>query len=180
DARRRGDRHWLLLPVTFACVIGFGLFLGWAPLAKRLGQLQGISTAPSTTERLGQFSATWHMIEDHPWWGAGPFGYRTIYQFYAAPGMPVYSYTHNDWLQTLAEWGWVGGLAIFLAALIACASPLAQPTGFFALSAGILVGAGVTLTHSLVDFPLQIHSILFTLVLLLAVLASLPARKRLG
>jgi len=40
-----------------------------------------------------------------------------------------------------------------------------------------MVSVFLVMTHAVFDFPFQIHSLLFTTLLLLAVLTSLPARS---
>lgn len=78
-------------------------------------------------------------------------------------------FLHNDHLQTMLEWGWVGGLlweALFAGGLIVAFRVLSNRRGISAwlprqrliLTLSVVALLGVAL-HALVDFPLQICSI---------------------
>jgi hypothetical protein len=78
-------------------------------------------------------------------------------------------FLHNDYLQTLMEWGWIGGLlwaGILFGGMIVAAQSLRDkprasrwfPRQLLLLPLAIVALGGVAL-HALVDFPLQISSI---------------------
>ncbi len=59
------------------------------------------------------WSAAWRMWLDYPWFGVGPghFDYRLgQYRPEALLGRPRYA--HNDYLNTLADWGATGGILV--------------------------------------------------------------------
>ena len=130
--------------------------------------------------------------------GFGPGTFRAVFPRYLErtsgerPG-GIWTYLHQDYLQTLLEWGWIGtllwailligGIATGLRALrimqkrrIRNRWRLALPLSLIALSSAVL--------HGLVDFPFQIYSIqLYTAVYLgicwasaRAQFGSVPAR----
>lgn len=180
DGNKRDNKHRKGLFVLFVCWLGFSLFFGWAPLEKRLVELKNIDTDATAYERLEQSISTLKMVRDHPALGVGPYAYKAIYQFYLAPQQRLYSFTHNDWLQTLAEWGGIGFVMISSALLIALRFSVSTQKDHFVMVGTIKVSTLMVLLHSLFDFPLQIQSILFTFLLLLAVLISLPPRPHLN
>ncbi|MEY2540958.1 MAG: hypothetical protein QOI22_560 [Verrucomicrobiota bacterium] len=103
--------------------------------------------------------------------GFGPGTFRVVFPYYTAPFdriTGVWRFLHNDYLQTLLEWGWLGGALwgfLFFGGMAAGVrnwlgrknqnwSPryrLLLPLVIFSL-------AGIAL-HALVDFPLQILSL---------------------
>ena len=67
--------------------------------------------------RLTLWSVAWRMFRDHPWTGAGPGHYQTLFTRYfqgLLDGQPVWSSAHNLFLHQMAERGLLG-----LAALLA-------------------------------------------------------------
>src|SRR5690606_6485544 len=56
----------------------------------------------------------WLMAQDRPWTGWGLESYRTAFVRYNTEGSPEdhlvfhYDQAHADWLQSLAEVGWIG------------------------------------------------------------------------
>jgi len=134
--------------------------------------------------------AATHALVDVGLLGLGPGTFRIIFPYYTADiGQRIHGewrFLHEDYLQTLLEWGWLGaGLwaVVFFGAIIVglrsywrCCGRLAtgrvRPTGGHGrrysaewiprrrliLSLVILSLCGVA-THALIDFPLQIMSI---------------------
>jgi hypothetical protein len=99
----------------------------------------------------------------------------------------VHDYAHEDYLQTVLEWGWLGTLwwiLLVAGGLYRAIRTYAQRELFPSktdrhLVLGALLGVGGTLAQSLVDFPLQIPSLrLFFLVLLAFCWASPQALTR--
>ena len=88
-------------------------------------------------------------------------------------GLPV-QFAHQDYLQTLTEWGWLGGIAwavlVFGGLGVSLTRLRTARLRPCTIEEGLLAGAWVALAgvmiHALVDFPLQIPSIqLYTAVL---------------
>jgi O-antigen ligase len=73
---------------------------------------------------------------------------------------------HNDWLQMLVEWGWIGGVAWILigpCSIIAGVLLLRRSPALSRREApmirGTMIGLAVTGLHGAFDFPFQIFSI---------------------
>ncbi|MGI8957319.1 MAG: O-antigen ligase family protein [Chthoniobacterales bacterium] len=102
--------------------------------------------------------------------GSGPGTFRVAFRFYTGdlsdqlPG--VWRFLHQDYLQTLLEWGWLGGAcwaALFFGGIWSGLQALRRRTDLAPryrslLMLSLLALTGVAL-HALVDFPLQIASL---------------------
>ena len=110
-------------------------------------------------------------VPDAAVFGFGPGTFRVIFPYYTAglgaPAHGVWRFLHEDYLQTLLEWGWLGAALwafIFFGGIVAGVRALSQyaldwtPRRRLLLRLAILALCGVAL-HALIDFPLQIMSI---------------------
>jgi O-antigen ligase len=110
------------------------------------------------------------MLPDAGWHGFGPGTFALVFPHYTGaqadliPG--IWRYAHDDYLQTLLEWGWAG--AIFWALLFFGAMAqlfihwrkrrdLSTADRVLVFVSGLAL-AGVA-AHAIVDFPLQIASL---------------------
>ena len=129
------------------------------------------------------------MWEDHLWLGVGPgqFDYRyRLYreQNWRAQGRP--EHVHNDYLETLAEWG-VVGLALVLAGLGTVAWGVRRHWGdlcrfgsdtssksrmMACFVAGAVAGLGALMVHSYFDFNMHLPANAVLAVTLLAMLSG--------
>jgi O-antigen ligase len=136
--------------------------------------------------------SVWHpalrMWQDNPWWGVGPGLFNTRFRAYRPEGIQLSpEYTHNDYLNTLADWGAVG------TALVACAwvllalgvwktwssvrlssGDLGGKSGSnkFAFVFGASVGLIAILLHSVVDFNMHIPANAILAIALMALISS--------
>jgi O-antigen ligase len=110
------------------------------------------------------------MLPDAGWHGFGPGTFSLVFPHYTGdqasliPG--IWRYAHDDYLETLLEWGWVASIfwaVIFFGAMAQLFNQwrrrrdLSTSDRVLAFTS-VLALAGVA-AHAFVDFPLQIASI---------------------
>jgi hypothetical protein len=117
--------------------------------------------------------AALRAVGDASYFGFGPGTFRVIFPYYTSglgPGIEgTWRFLHEDYLQTVLEWGWLGSVLwglIFFGGIFVAIRNLRQPGRVVAwrpryrrlLPVIVLSLLGVAL-HALVDFPLQIASL---------------------
>ncbi len=112
----------------------------------------------SVVQRMAYWQAAWNMFVDHPWLGVGTGNYALAYDTYSVPGWPdSLGHAHNYYLNTLAETGIIGLLALvltFLLAFVQVLRPLLRTSvrgSTRALLAGVLAALVFLVVHSLFD-----------------------------
>lgn len=111
--------------------------------------------------------------------GFGPGVFASLFPYAArvyppAPG-GVWQHAHEDYLQTLIEWGWLGAILWFIllwgGVAVSCFYGLAYHHQLRKRSKFLLLCVAISLAgclfHALVDFPLQIPSLQLTVSILL-------------
>ena len=154
------------------------IFLTLVALGQATHLEQPLNRWQSVSERIPN-DARWRAsrvaisaLPDAGFFGFGPGTFRVVFPSYNSvsinhvPG--TWRFLHEDYLQTVLEWGWVGsgswGLLFFGAMVIAIRSykkPWARewtPRRRLLQPFVIVALAGVAL-HALIDFPFQIASI---------------------
>lgn len=119
--------------------------------------------------RVALYRDTWRMARDRPWFGWGLESYARVFQIYNTQRPPEpwfrvrrYAEAHNDWLQALAEIGFVGtALLVLLGALPLAGAPWRREASRFPWY--LLAGAGLVLLYAAVEFPLANPSVLLAL-----------------
>jgi hypothetical protein len=120
------------------------------------------------------------------WWGFGPGTFHLIFPFFTnSLGTRIlgyWEYAHEDYLQTLAEWGFCGATAWFLffgQTIVRAAWRFRRwrrtwnwDTRCFAVAS--FLALGTVLVHATVDFPLQIASLQLSTAVLLGLVAAWP------
>ena len=139
--------------------------------------------------RLRLWASALQMWKTSPWIGVGPNHFDDRYRLYREPvdraqGRP--GRTHNDYVNTLTDYG-VIGLVLALLPILVAAQGLVKAWPHFQRSGGeirekksnrsaIVLGASAgllsLLVHSAMDFNMHIPSNAFTAVVLLALLAA--------
>ena len=158
-SRQPGPSRWgtaggMLLFLIVAVALGW--HFGWDPLFARL---EAIGGGYEGRERM--YAAAQPMARDYPLFGTGPGTFATVFQLYR------YSYDtfwpeqlHNDWLETLITFGWLG-LGLLLAALAVVGLRWLAPGrsgGDRRLAAMAWLALGGCLVEARFDFPFQVHS----------------------
>jgi O-antigen ligase len=105
------------------------------------------------------------IIRVYPWWGTGAGTFHIVFPFFTGhlgnqmPGL--FSHAHQDYLQTIVEWGLPGALLWFALVgggfLKGCREQWRRPGE---PSSGVaLVALSILGVHALIDFPMQCGSL---------------------
>jgi O-antigen ligase len=179
DGRRKhrkgqGQNMTLLLLIFSLAALGLGFGLGWKALKPRLSQMREGFEGRQETYDLAQ-----PMADDYPLFGTGPGTFGTVFQFYRKSAeADWYVQLHNDWLETRITFGWVGCALIGLAFV----TVILRWFGQGAIHGGrrFMVLIWLSLAGCLVearwDFPFQIYSIVFLVLVLCAITANLTRK----
>lgn len=165
---RRNQQRSIALPlagIMIAAVLAVGaiFYLGQEVIAQRAQltseQLAAIAKEDTLNSRLTLYRDTWRMALDKPWFGWGLESYAHVFRIYNTQRatelwvwIPFYAEAHNDWLQSLAEVGFVG--TALLGALIG--TPLFSVRWRVVRSAlprYLLAGVALVLLYAWVEFP---------------------------
>lgn len=141
-----------------------------------------VSDGGSLRARLLAYSAALHIIPDSGLFGTGPGTFRMVFPFYTGPlGAQisgVWYHAHQDYLQTMIEWGLVGAAAWgvvvlggFRRAIIRVRHAVKRNANEYSASCSILAML-LVLLHAFVDFPFQIPAIQLLIMIYLAVFWS--------
>jgi O-antigen ligase len=138
-------------------------------LEQPLKRWNEINQTYKTDERWSALKVGVNALPDAGLLGFGPGTLRVLFPYYtgAAGVHGIWRFLHNDYLQTLLEWGVIGGTlwaaiffggpAVAVRARIGHGSEW-RPRQKLILSLVVIALTGVAL-HALVDFPFQIMSI---------------------
>lgn len=179
---QRAGRLGVVQAALIACLlvaVGFGtMWVGGEPLVRRLRTVPGEFSAEGRmgASRLEIWRATWRLIKANPIMGVGfgAFGVA-IPRYHDATGQWTPQEAHNDYLETLASGGVVGGAlaAWFFASFIKQARARLRLSNSFRRAAciGALIGLFGVAIHSLVDFGLhiEINALIFIALMVIAV-----------
>jgi hypothetical protein len=186
--RLRGKILFVLAAITLLTIAG-GLIAS-AVLVQNVA-IQRIANTPELVGamegRLTDYEGDLNAVPEVGAFGLGPGLYKVAFPYQLSimrnAGTPVHDYAHEDYLQTLLEWGWFG--TIWWTLLVGVGlyrgfRTYLQRERFASkterhLVLGAILGVCGTLAHALVDFPLQIASIRLFFLVLLAVCWASPA-----
>ena len=188
-ALRRQYRFPATVLLGLLLAAGTYFFIKAEPLKRRYPMLpeSGLSAVSDGAVRLDLWEAALRMWQDHVWFGVGPGHYDYLFPIYRPQSMQARpEYTHNEYLNTLADWGVVGSAIIGfgLVALFAGVAKTWKPVqrsgnelaaglnGRFVFVLGVSCGLLALLVHSVVDFNLQIPANAILATCLMALLNS--------
>jgi O-antigen ligase len=163
----------LVLLLLGALAVLAGHDLSW----QRWSQFDRQLTASNS--RLLAYRACVGMMPESGWWGFGPGTFQTAFPYFTHEfGKQLggrWLYAHQDYLQTIVEWGYlgatawavllVGGVGTVVRRAFRHRRDLSFIDRVTVISTNAALG-GVML-HALVDFPLQVASIQLYVVVLL-------------
>jgi O-antigen ligase len=175
--RRREHRQSALAPVAaivLAAVLATGAigYLGRDVIAQRSRltsqQLTRLGQEKTLTSRLVLYRDTWRMASEKPAFGWGLESYSRVFRIFNTQRavetwvwIPYYAEAHNDWLQSLAEVGFVGtGLLVLLGA-VALFSVKWRRTGSV-IPRYLLAGCGLILLYAWLEFPFANPAVMLT------------------
>lgn len=161
----------VVLACTLILILSFGIERSLVRWNQTLNSLFVSEEGALWEGRVSIYRICWLSVPAAGWFGFGPGTFSIIFPFlqqeHGAGLNGILRYAHQDYLQTILEWGAIG--FVLWAALIGGgivrailhlreASPalMRERAMWLALSALSLIGV---LIHSLVDFPLQIASL---------------------
>lgn len=159
------------LGLALALAIGAIVALARPVIEQRASQtVQQVAALRDTEEvaRVALYRDTWRMAAERPWFGWGLESYGRVFPVFNTQRPTelwfegrFYTEAHNDWLQSLAESGFVGtGLVVLLALLPVAGAPWRR--GRSALPRYLLAGLGLILLYAGVEFPLANPAVVLT------------------
>ncbi|HUR59842.1 MAG TPA: O-antigen ligase family protein [Opitutaceae bacterium] len=128
-------------------------------LSKTREQLTEMRERGTIGDRAQLYRNTWRMAQAKPWYGWGMGSYPQVFTRFFNTRSPrdklpiFYNDAHNDWLQALAEHGFVGSALLALAGII----PLRRLRTRHLVSpipGHLLAGCALVLLYALLEFPL--------------------------
>jgi hypothetical protein len=191
------SRNWSKSKLTVVGILFVSMLIGliWAfgfgDSLARWGDLSSSGTARSRW--LVDETIVGVALPASGWWGFGPGTFQITFPFFTQTlgdrVAGVWQNAHQDYLQVLLEWGYLGGglwAALFLGGLGTAVTRHRREQGSWdaetkLLSSACLLSIGGILLHASVDFPLQIPSLQLYAAVLLGLLWNLPdapARKK--
>jgi O-antigen ligase len=138
--------------------------------------------------RLGYWPVAIHIFEDHPLWGGGPGHFDSEFARYRPGTMQRrIGYAHNEYLNTLADWGFTGLAIVGAACALLCYGAwktwpvlrqadleggAGQKSDRSAFLLGACLGLLTLLLHCVVDFDMHIPADAVIAITLMALIAA--------
>lgn len=159
----------MILSVTVA----MAWWLGGEQLKLRFKR-QGISS----DRRIVSRELAKEMAKDYFWLGSGGKSFSNLFELYTETPQQArgYFHLHDDYLEFLINFGVITFSAVILGLILVLTYFWWGPSGFKVSSefhSLILVGMATCLIHARIDFPFQVHSILFYFVSLCGIMTTI-------
>jgi O-antigen ligase len=170
---RRSRRLSRLLALSALLVGGGAFIVGQSRevfsvrIAQTVQQFSGDASWGLGYGRSELYADTWRMAADAPVFGWGLEAYGRVFLRYCTfrPGsdglMNTYVDAHSDWLQSLAEVGFVGTALLVLLALAPVWATV-RGRKLSALPAWLLAGCGLVVCYAAIEFPLANPAVVAT------------------
>jgi O-antigen ligase len=155
---------------------------------RRLKQLVTEQGTVDDDARFSLWRPAVRVWQDHPWWGGGPAHFNYRFRVHRPEEVQVSpDWAHNDYLNTLADWGVAGATLVASAWVLlglgisktwrcvrGSSNDFGQQRGSnkFAFVLGASLGLTAILAHSVVDFNMQIPANAILAVSLMALLSG--------
>lgn len=166
------------------CLVALIGFVVSAGIHLSLKHWQLLPKQWSTLEMRIPMQQAWtHIIPQSGWWGTGAGTFRAVssyFKHYAGKEASRFWFqqAHEDYLQTIIEWGYIGSFfwaVIFLGAVFFAMRYLRQGIKMTGLTNRLFIGGAMlallgVMIHATYDFPLQICSIQFYAAILLGMM----------
>jgi O-antigen ligase len=171
-ARARSGKMKVTVVLGIVAIFGFVIAISRAQLSTRFKE----AVSDNLSGRSIIYDNAKQIAADYPVFGTGPGTFQSVYHMYRESAKQDWqAFVHDDWLETRATFGWVGfSLVILQFGLLACwAAIQRQRWTSRILPLCLFISLGGCLLHAKADFPFQIYSIVFTFVIVAALLTSL-------
>ena len=145
----------------------------------------------SMTGRMQAIDVMLKMMADDGWGalGMGPGSFYPLFPYYSAKIdsiiTGIWVYAHNDYLQTLVEWGWAG-TGLFAACIAGGCAILGRELLFYRKLHSkrrfihlrcYLIAIVIFLVHATIEFPFQIESLAIIFSIMLGVAWAAPGMR---
>ena len=184
---QRDFRFRALIALVLLVAIGIGVALKLRTSRVRVHEI--VASGSDEEMRYYFWKPAIAMWQDHPWWGVGPAHFDARYRQYRAPtwiSQVKPEYVHNDYLNTLADYGLVGSGFTLLVLVLFWAGvfqmwPFLQrapndletkKSNKSAFVLGAATGLFGILLHSAVDFNMHIPANAIMAVVFMALISS--------
>jgi O-antigen ligase len=149
----------------------------------RVLSIAGVASEESGSFRLGVWRDTLRLVASSPWFGSGFGAFEdALPRFKTAAGYLAVQHAENDYLELLAEGGFVGGLLASALVGLVLARALHVGSARERLPRGLATGAFAGLVaigvHSAFDFNLHIPSNALAAALLAATVLAVAGEQR--
>lgn len=181
--------YWIPAVGIMAVIVALGMMFGseFRSLQKRFDE--GFRGGQVVDIRVYYWPPAAKIFEDHPLWGEGPGQFDSAFARYRPPQVQTRpEYVHNDYLNTLSDWGaagtaiiaavfallyygaWKTWSALRRAEIEATGTP--QKSARSAFLMGASVGLLAILFHSVVDFNMHVPANAVITITLMALIAG--------